>query len=108
MQNRNLEEALGCKILDRTQLILEIFATRAKTKEAQLQVLIAKLCYQKPRMIGSYDELSKQGGGKVGTVSRGQGETKLETDKRNIEDQILFYKKNLESFVVARDIRREK
>ncbi len=107
-QNRNLEEALNVKIMDRTQLILEIFAARANTKEAKLQVSIAQLKYQKPRMLGSYDNLSRQGGGKAGTIARGSGETKLEVDKRKIDDQISLIEKELQKYVASRSLQRVK
>ncbi len=106
--NKNLEQILKVKIMDRTQLILEIFASRAQTKEAKLQVSIAQLKYQKPRMLGSYDNLSRQGGGSAGTISRGGGESKMETDKRKIENQIALYEAELEKFVVSRNLQREK
>ncbi len=104
-QNRNLEEVIGVPVLDRTQLILEIFSTRAKTKEAKLQVGIAKLKYQKPRMIGSYDHLDRQGGG--GGISRGSGETKLETDVRKISSRISKLESDLEKFTMTREIQRK-
>ncbi len=107
-QNRNIEQLVKCPVMDRTQLILEIFATRANTKEAKLQVSIAQLKYQKPRMIGSYDNLSRQGGGKAGTVSRGGGETKLELDRRKIDNQIALYEKELDKFKASRTLQRER
>jgi GTP-binding protein HflX len=78
-QLRNLERALDCKILDRTQLILDIFARRARTREGQLQVELAQLNYLLPRLAGRGTEMSRLGGG-IGT--RGPGETQLETDRR--------------------------
>ena len=80
-QLRNLEEALDRKVVDRTQLILDIFARRARTREGKLQVELAQLKYLMPRLVGSSDALSRQGGG-IGTL--GPGETKLETDRRRI------------------------
>lgn len=108
MMNRNLEELTGKKIMDRTQLILEIFAIRARTKEAKLQVAIAQLRYNLPRMVGSYGNLSRQGGGKVGTVARGSGEKKIELDKRRIREKIKFLETELQSYKKARKIQREK
>ncbi len=108
MQNRNIETITGVKVIDRTQLILEIFAIRAQTKEAKLQVSIAQLKYNLPRMIGSYDNLSRQGGGKVGTIARGSGEKKIEVDKRRIRDQISFLEKELEKYIKSRKLQREK
>lgn len=85
-QLRNLEKALGRKIMDRTSLILEIFAKRAKTREAKLQVEVACLQYMLPRLVGSNLSLGRQSGG-VGTKNRGAGEKKLVLDRRNIEDK---------------------
>ncbi|MER2058584.1 MAG: GTPase HflX, partial [Niallia sp.] len=86
-QVRNLEEATDCRIIDRTVLILDIFAQRAKTKEAMLQVEIAKLQYMLPRLAGLGESLGRQGGGS-GLINRGSGETKLDLDRRRIEDRI--------------------
>jgi GTP-binding protein HflX len=80
-----LEEAVGCKIIDRTQLILDIFARRARSREGKLQVELAQLKYLLPRLIGAGAALSRLGGG-IGT--RGPGETKLETDRRRIRTRI--------------------
>jgi GTP-binding protein HflX len=84
-QLRNLEKALGRKVIDRTQLILDIFARRARTREGKLQVELAQLKYLLPRLVGSATALSRLGGG-IGT--RGPGETKLETDRRRIRERI--------------------
>ena len=84
-QMRNLEEALDRKVLDRTQLILDIFASRARTREGKLQVELAQLKYLMPRLVGAGLALSRLGGG-IGT--RGPGETKLETDRRRIRHRI--------------------
>ena len=84
-QLRNLETALDRKVVDRTQLILDIFARRARTREGQLQVELAQLKYLLPRLVGSATALSRLGGG-IGT--RGPGETKLETDRRRIRHRI--------------------
>jgi GTPase len=84
-QLRNLEEALARKVVDRTQLILDIFARRARTREGKLQVELAQLKYLLPRLVGSATALSRLGGG-IGT--RGPGETKLETDRRRIRHRI--------------------
>ena len=84
-QTRNLENTVGCRIIDRTTLILDIFAQRARTKEGQLQVELAQLHYALPRLIGMGTVLSRLGGG-IGT--RGPGETKLETDRRHIRRRI--------------------
>ncbi|PUB14575.1 GTPase HflX [Paenisporosarcina sp. OV554] len=96
-QIRNLEEALECKVIDRTMLILDIFARRAKSKEAQMQVELAQLQYMLPRLIGLRASLGRQGGGTGGGFkNRGAGETKLELDRRKIEDQIAKLRRDLE------------
>ena len=95
-QLRNLEEGTGCRILDRTALILEIFATRAQTKEAKLQVQIAELQYRLPRLQTSASErLDQQTGGGSGFTNRGAGETKLEMDRRTIQHQISHLRQEL-------------
>ena len=92
-QQRNLEKALDVKVLDRTQLILDIFARRARTREGQLQVELAQLNYLLPRLTGHGAAMSRLGGG-IGT--RGPGETKLETDRRRIHQRIHSLEKDLE------------
>ena len=92
-QQRNLERALDCKVLDRTQLILDIFARRARTREGQLQVELAQLNYLLPRLTGRGVEMSRLGGG-IGT--RGPGETQLETDRRRIYTRIKKLSDQLE------------
>jgi GTPase len=104
-QIRNLEEALDKTVIDRTQLILDIFAERAKTREAQLQVEVAHLKYLLPRIVGSRESLGRQGGG-VGLKNRGAGETKLELDRRKIEAKIAALNKELETLVAQRETRR--
>ena len=84
-QLRQIEEAVDRKVVDRTQLILDIFARRARTREGKLQVELAQLKYLLPRLVGAGDALSRLGGG-IGT--RGPGETKLETDRRRIRTRI--------------------
>jgi len=94
IQTRNLQESIGCKILDRSQLILDIFAQRARTYEGKLQVELAQLLDQMPRMIGAWNEsLSRLGGG-IGT--RGPGESALENDRRRIREKISLVKKKLD------------
>lgn len=105
-QVRNLEEATDCRIIDRTVLILDIFAQRAKTKEAMLQVEIAKLQYMLPRLAGLGESLGRQGGGS-GLINRGSGETKLELDRRRIEDKISRLHKELDTLVVQRQNQRK-
>ncbi|MCW9130115.1 GTPase HflX [Bacillus paramycoides] len=105
-QIRNLEEDLDCKVIDRTILILDIFAQRAKTKEAQLQVEVAHLQYMMPRLIGLRESLGRQSGG-VGTKNKGVGEKKLELDRRKIEEQISALNKELEALVAQRQTQRK-
>jgi GTP-binding protein HflX len=102
-QQRNLENRIGCKILDRTQLILDIFARRARTREGQLQVELAQLNYLLPRLSGKGTMLSRLGGG-IGT--RGPGETKLEMDRRRIRDRISRMKAELEQVRTSRKLQR--
>ncbi len=103
-QIRNLEHGLQCKVIDRTILILDIFASRAKTREAQLQVEVAQLKYMMPRLIGLNASLSRQAGG-IG--SKGPGEKKLELDRRRIEEQVHKLNKELDSLVLARKNQRK-
>jgi GTP-binding protein HflX len=91
-QLRNLERETDCAVLDRTQLILDIFAKRARTREGQLQVELAQLKYVLPRLVGASSALSRLGGG-IGT--RGPGETKLETDRRRIRHRISTISKQI-------------
>lgn len=100
-QLRNLEAKLPCRVIDRTQLILDIFARHARTREGQLQVELAQLEYQLPRLAGRGKAMSQLGGG-IGT--RGPGETQLETDRRKINLRIDHVKEQLES---VRRIRRQ-
>ena len=93
-QLRNLEDALPCRVVDRTQLILDIFARHARTREGQLQVELAQLEYMLPRLAGRGSSMSQLGGG-IGT--RGPGETQLETDRRKIQRKVLHLKSELES-----------
>jgi GTPase len=104
-QVRNLEQALDVKIIDRTQLILDIFAQRSKTREGILQVELAQLSYLLPRLSGQGKNLSRLGGG-IGT--RGPGETKLETDRRHIRDRINELKHQLQEVVRHRTLHRER
>ena len=103
-QLRNLERALDCKILDRTQLILDIFARRARTREGQLQVELAQLNYLLPRLTGRGAEMSRLGGG-IGT--RGPGETQLETDRRRIYSRIKKLSDQLEHVRSGRGTQRQ-
>ncbi len=104
-QQRNLEEDFGVKTLDRTQVILDIFARRATSMEGKMQVELAQLQYMLPRLVGSSTELSRQGGG-IGTS--GPGETKLETDRRRISSRIAKLQKELKVVAQSRQIKRKK
>jgi GTPase len=103
-QQRNLEDAVGRKTLDRTQLILDIFAKRARTREGRLQVELAQLDYLLPRLAGKGVMLSGQGGG-IGT--RGPGETKLETDRRRIRQRIQAVRREIDKVRGDRRTRRQ-
>lgn len=102
---RNLEKALEVKIVDRTILILDIFASRAKTKEAMLQVELAQSMYFLPRVVGMYKSLSRQ---KSGTGSKGPGEQQLELDRRILRDRIAKVKRELKEVVETRRTQRRK
>jgi GTP-binding protein HflX len=104
-QLRNLEAALPCRVLDRTQLILDIFARHARTREGQLQVELAQLEYMLPRLTGRGKSMSQLGGG-IGT--RGPGETKLETDRRRIQSRIDHLKGELEAVRRVRGQQRQR
>jgi GTPase len=105
-QIRNLESALDCEVIDRTMLILEIFANRAKTRESQLQVEVARLKYMLPRLVGMRVSLGRQGGG-AGLKNRGAGEKKLELDRRKIEIKIAALNKELEKLIDQRKTQRK-
>lgn len=104
-QVRNLEAALGAKVIDRTTLILEIFARRARSKEAKIQVELAQLKYRMSRLQGLGTVLSRTGGG-IGT--RGPGEKKLETDRRHIKETIYDLNDELKKIKKNREVQREK
>lgn len=105
-QIRNLEAELERTVIDRTILILDIFAERAKTREAQLQVEVARLQYMLPRLVGLRASLGRQGGG-AGLKNRGAGETKLELDRRRIEERISMLQTELEKLVSRRQVQRK-
>lgn len=105
-QIRNLEAGLEAAVIDRTILILDIFAGRARTREAQLQVEIARLQYMLPRLVGLRQSLSRQGGGSS-LRNRGAGETKLELDRRHIEGKITALRHDLEKLVAHRQLQRK-
>jgi GTP-binding protein HflX len=104
-QQRNLEKALHTKVIDRTQLILDIFASRARTREGRLQVELAQLSYMLPRLSGHGVEMSRLGGG-IGT--RGPGETQLETDRRRIAKRIKKLEDDLEGVRSGRALHRKR
>lgn len=104
-QIKNLENIIERKIIDRTNLILDIFAKRASSKEGQLQVELAQLKYRLPRLVGLRDYLSREGGG-IGT--RGPGEQKLETDRRHILREIDNIEKQLKDIKRTRDVKRKR
>jgi GTP-binding protein HflX len=106
-QLRNLVRVLQYRIMDRTALILEIFARRAKTREAKLQVEMANMQYMLPRLVGLYESMAQQTGG-VGSKTRGPGEKALELDRRQLERKIYELNKELESISHERRIQRKK
>jgi GTPase len=103
VQLRNMEKGAGCRVIDRTQLILDIFACHARTREGQLQVELAQLNYLLPRLAGRGEELSRLGAG-IGT--RGPGEQKLETDRRRIRDRVRKIQQAIETVRRQRATRR--
>lgn len=111
-QYKNLEDALDCKVMDRTLIILDIFAGRARTKEGKIQVELAQLKYRSSRLVGMRN-LSRQGGsaagvgGGVGIGSRGPGEKKLEIDRRIIRDRISQLKKEVDDIKEHREVTRK-
>jgi GTPase len=104
IQERNISQTLGIKVVDRTALILDIFAQRAHTSEGKLQVELAQLSYLLPRLIGQWSHLERLGGG-IGT--RGPGETQLESDRRVIRHRMIQIRRGLERVGVRRRVRRE-
>jgi GTP-binding protein HflX len=104
VQQRNLEKAWGCKVLDRTGLILEIFGQRAATREGRLQVELAHLTYQKSRLVRTWTHLERQRGG-FGFLG-GPGEAQIETDRRLIDERIAAIRKELDVVVKTRGLHR--
>ena len=104
-QIRNIEEIVKARVIDRTTLILDIFAKHARTKEAKLQVELAQLEYRLPRLVGTSTELSRLGGG-IGT--RGPGEKKLEVDRRRIKDRISTLKTALKKIERSKEVQRKR
>lgn len=106
-QIKNIEDEIECSVIDRTALILDIFANRAKTREAKLQVEIARLQYELPRIVDDNENLGRQGGG-AGLKNRGSGETKLELELRRIKDRIVNLNKELDTVMYQREIQKSK
>jgi GTP-binding protein HflX len=104
IQERNISEALGIKVIDRTALILDIFAQRARSSEGKLQVELAQLTYLLPRLVGQWTHLERLGGG-IGT--RGPGETQLESDRRVIRRRVMQIRRELEGVRGHRRLQRE-
>jgi GTP-binding protein HflX len=105
-QQRNWEDLAGIPVIDRQELIINIFAMHAVTKEADLQVRLAELHYRLPRLTHKYIDLSRQRGGRYGT--KGAGETRLETDRREIQKRIHKLEKEIEGVVKQRQVQRRK
>lgn len=103
-QGKNIEDATGCRVMDRAELILDIFATRARSREARMQVELAQLEYMLPRLMRMWSHLEKMRGG-IGL--RGPGETQLETDRRLIGHRIRVLKERLAEVQRARDVQRQ-
>ncbi len=114
VQQRNIESVTECRVIDRTQLILDIFARHARSREGQLQIELAQLNYMAPRITGRGTEMSRLGGRSGGSSSaggrigvRGPGEQKLETDRRRIRDRVSKIQKGIEALRKQRSLRRE-
>lgn len=108
IQLRNLQRALDCPVMDRTTLILEIFSERARTREAKLQVEVARLQYMLPRLVGLHDALSRQGGASGAMSNKGAGEKKIELDRRRLEQRLTSMKRELEGISGERRTQRKK
>ncbi|MBE5876939.1 MAG: GTPase HflX [Lachnospiraceae bacterium] len=107
-QLRNLQNQLELPVMDRTTLILEIFSSRAKTKEAKLQVEVARLQYMLPRLVGLHEALSRQGGASGAMSNKGAGEKKIELDRRRLEQRLTSMKRELEVISGERETQRKK
>lgn len=108
IQLRNLQNVLEKPVMDRTTLILEIFSSRAKTKEAKLQVEVARLQYMLPRLVGLHDALSRQGGASGAMSNKGAGEKKIELDRRRLEQRLTSMKRELDNISDERKTQRKK
>ena len=107
-QIRNLQKALELPVMDRTALILEIFERRARSREARLQVELAKLNYLKPRLIGMWETQNRQGGASGSMSAKGEGETQLEIDRRTIDHRLAELRREIKSVAKERELRRKK
>ncbi|MCM1144959.1 MAG: GTPase HflX [Blautia sp.] len=107
MQLRNLQDKIGKPILDRSTLILDIFARRARSREAKLQVEVARLQYMLPRLVGLHAALSRQGGGSGSLSNKGAGEKKLELDRRVLEHRLAEYRRELKEVTNQRKTQRK-
>lgn len=107
IQLRNLQDRIGKPILDRSTLILDIFSSRAKSREAKLQVEVARLQYMLPRLVGLHAALSRQGGGSGSLSNRGAGEKKLELDRRVLERRLTEYRRELKEVSAQRKTQRK-
>ena len=107
-QIRNIKDETGIAVMDRTTLILEIFASRAKSREAMLQVEVARLQYMLPRLVGLHEALSRQGGGSGSMSNKGAGEKKLELDRRKIENRLTELRKELAQVETERETQQKK
>src|SRR5690606_35687799 len=110
-QRRALEDVVRVKVIDRTALILDIFAQHAKSKEGKAQVELAQLEYLLPRLRGWGESMSRQAGGQVGSAgagmgSRGPGETKIELDRRRIRDRMAKLRREIKGMAPSRETRR--
>lgn len=108
MQIRNLQEQLEKPVLDRSTLILDIFASRAKSREAKLQVEVARLQYMLPRLVGLHAALSRQGGGSGALSNKGSGEKKLELDRRVLEHRLAELRRELKAVSLERETQRKR
>jgi len=107
-QIRNLQKTLELPVMDRTALILEIFERRARSREARLQVELAKLNYLKPRLIGMWETQNRQGGASGSMSAKGEGETQLEIDRRTIDHRLAELRREIKSVAKERELRRKK
>ncbi|MBQ3516135.1 MAG: GTPase HflX, partial [Lachnospiraceae bacterium] len=107
-QLRNLQNQLHIAIMDRTSLILEIFSKRARTREAKIQVEVARLQYTLPRLVGLHEALSRQGGGSGSMSNKGAGEKKLELDRRYLENRLAQLRRELKDLEENRQVQRKR